>query len=214
MDSISGDLLKRITVYENPNQITLFLLNFKAYKEYLMKIISSFFVFVGLLVNCFAQDLKVVQIFPKEISLSSTFSIETTITKGSISGFVKFVNILPAGFVAEQVDSKGGDFTFDKEEGVRIIWVVPPIEPVYTISYKVKTPAQVVGNPTIIGKISYINGTAAVGILVVGIAISFFATPLFPLISLDATTESFFIRDFVMSVSIFKICGGKLKIFR
>ena len=69
---------------------------------------------------------------------------------------MKFFQPLPEGFTASDIDSKGGSFTF-AENGAKIVWIAPPGELIYTISYKVKVPATANGAKTFGGKLSYIS---------------------------------------------------------
>jgi len=121
-----------------------------------MKKIICLFVLANLSYACFAQNLTASQSIPNEVNQSSTFVIEITINKGELSGFIKLAQTLPPGFTAEDIDSKGGSFTFS-EDGIKIIWMEPTKDALIKISYKVTVPDQVTEN-TITGKISYIDG--------------------------------------------------------
>lgn len=106
--------------------------------------------------GAFAQDLTATQTFPASVAAGSSFTVEITINRGSINGFMKFFQELPAGFTATEIDSKGGSFSF-ADNGAKVVWIAPPNEPTYTVSYKVAVPADASGSKTITAKFSYIN---------------------------------------------------------
>lgn len=106
--------------------------------------------------GAFAQDLTATQTFPSSVAAGSTFTVEININRGSINGFMKFFQELPAGFTATEIDSKGGSFSF-ADNGAKVVWIAPPNEPTYTVSYKVTVPADASGTKNITAKFSYIN---------------------------------------------------------
>jgi cell division septation protein DedD len=106
--------------------------------------------------RAFAQDLTATQVFPSSVAAGSSFTVEININRGSINGFMKFFQELPAGFVATEIDSKGGSFSF-ADNGAKVVWIAPPNEPTYTVSYKVTVPADASGTKNITAKFSYIN---------------------------------------------------------
>jgi cell division septation protein DedD len=106
--------------------------------------------------GAFAQDLTASQTFPSSVAAGSSFTVEININRGSINGFMKFFQELPAGFVATEIDSKGGSFSF-ADNGAKVVWIAPPNEPTYTVSYKVTVPADASGTKNITAKFSYIN---------------------------------------------------------
>jgi hypothetical protein len=106
--------------------------------------------------GAFAQDLTATQVFPASAAPGSTFTVEININRGSINGFMKFFQELPPGFTATEGDSKGGSFSY-ADNGAKVVWIAPPNEPTYTVSYKVTVPADASGSKTITAKFSYIN---------------------------------------------------------
>ena len=62
--------------------------------------------------GAFAQDLTATQSIPSSVAAGSSFTVEVTINRGSINGFMKFFQELPPGFTAAEVDSKNGTFSF------------------------------------------------------------------------------------------------------
>jgi cell division septation protein DedD len=118
------------------------------------QIVFSFLILVTAV--AFAQDLTATQVFPSSVAAGSSFTVEININRGSINGFMKFFQELPAGFVATEIDSKGGSFSF-ADNGAKVVWIAPPNEPTYTVSYKVTVPADASGTKNITAKLSYIN---------------------------------------------------------
>jgi hypothetical protein len=106
--------------------------------------------------GAFAQDLTATQNIPASAAAGSSFTVETNINRGSINGFMKFFQELPAGFTATEIDSKGGSFSF-ADNGAKVVWIAPPNEPTYTVTYKVTVPADASGSKTIAAKLSYIS---------------------------------------------------------
>lgn len=113
----------------------------------------TFFLFAITIVS--AQELSATLKLPATADPNSEFIIEITINRGQVNGFMKFFQPLPEGFTASEIDSKGGSFTF-AENGAKIVWISPPGELTYTVSYKVKVPASANGIQTFGGKLSYI----------------------------------------------------------
>jgi hypothetical protein len=118
------------------------------------QLIFSFLILVT--AGAFAQDLTATQTIPASAAAGSSFTVEISINRGSINGFMKFFQELPAGFTATEIDSKGGSFSF-ADNGAKVVWIAPPNEPTYTVSYKVTVPADASGTKTITAKFSYIN---------------------------------------------------------
>jgi hypothetical protein len=103
-----------------------------------------------------AQDLTATQTVPASVAAGSSYTTEVTINRGSINGFMKFFQELPPGFVASEIDSKGGSFSF-ADNGAKIVWIAPPNEASYTITYKVTVPADASGSKSLPTKFSYIH---------------------------------------------------------
>jgi len=120
----------------------------------MLKLVVSFFLFFILNIS-FAQ-LTATQTLPANVAAGGSFVLKVTINRGEIDGFMKFSQSLPDGFTAEDIDDKGGDFTFAKNE-VKIIWLNPPKENVYTISYEITVSEEAKGTKNLGGKIIYIT---------------------------------------------------------
>ncbi|MDQ3048376.1 MAG: SPOR domain-containing protein [Bacteroidota bacterium] len=102
-----------------------------------------------------AQELTVSQSIPSNVLPGSDFLVEITISKGSMGGFMKFFQEVPAGFSAAEVESKTGSFTFT-EGSAKIIWMTPPAESSFSFSYKISVPKDASGSKSLGGKVSYI----------------------------------------------------------
>lgn len=85
------------------------------------------------------------------------FTVEVTINKPGLTGFMKYFQELPANYSAVDVDSKGGNFNF-ADNGAKIIWISLPGTDQFTISYKVNVPAGATGSLPVGGKFSYMVG--------------------------------------------------------
>ena len=118
------------------------------------QLVFSFLILIK--VGAFAQDLTATQTVPSSVAAGSSYTTEVTINRGSINGFMKFFQELPEGFTAAEIDSKGGSFSF-ADNGAKIVWIAPPNEPTYTISYKVNVPADASGPKSLVTKFSYIH---------------------------------------------------------
>lgn len=115
------------------------------------------FVFLILITaGALAQDLTATQSVPASAAPGSSFTVEININRGSINGFMKFFQELPPGFTATEIDSKGGSFSF-ADNGAKVVWIAPPNEPTYVVSYKINVPADASGPKVFNAKFSYIN---------------------------------------------------------
>lgn len=103
-----------------------------------------------------AQDLTASQIIPNTVAAGSSFIVEIKVNRGSVSGFMKFYQEIPKGFTATEIDSKGGSFS-SLENGVKIVWIAPPKEVSYSVSYKLTVPADASGTKNLTAKYSYIK---------------------------------------------------------
>jgi hypothetical protein len=106
--------------------------------------------------HLFAQEVTATQKIPKSALPGTEFTIETTINRARVNGFMKFFQEIPEGFTASEIESKGGTFTF-VDGGAKIVWITPPVDDVITISYKITVNGGVSGMKQLPGKISYIN---------------------------------------------------------
>ena len=77
-------------------------------------------------------DLAVTQKFPNSLIQGKEVVIEITINKENVNGFAKFQQVLPEGFTAEPIETKGATFSF-KDSKVKFIWMALPVEKEFTI---------------------------------------------------------------------------------
>lgn len=104
----------------------------------------------------YAQEVTAALKLPASASAGTDITVECYISKGQLSGFMKFYQEMPAGFTATNIESKGGSFTF-ADGGVKIVWISPPQDTAFTISYKVSIPPGTTGNKVFGGKVSYVH---------------------------------------------------------
>jgi hypothetical protein len=123
----------------------------------MIKYVILFIHLIGLSIyQLFFGDVTASQKMPDKIKAGEEVTVEVTITKEDVSGFAKVQQTLPVGFIAEVIDAKGATFSF-KENTVKFIWMALPADKEFTISYKLKTTADIVGDFNIGGKFSFIS---------------------------------------------------------
>lgn len=123
----------------------------------MIKYVILFIHLIGLSIyQLFFGDVTASQKIPDKIKAGEEVTVEVSITKDDVNGFAKVQQTLPAGFSAEVIDAKGATFSF-KENTVKFIWMALPADREFTISYKLKTTADVVGDFSIGGKFSFIS---------------------------------------------------------
>jgi cell division septation protein DedD len=104
----------------------------------------------------FGDPVTVVAKVPDNISAGKDFVVEVVVNKAQIAGFAKLQLELPEGFVASEVDSKGGSFTASGTI-VKIIWTSVPSDPEVTVKINITVPASAAGDKQLQGKFSYIE---------------------------------------------------------
>src|ERR1017187_848740 len=92
---------------------------------------------------------------PDNITPGSSFVIEVTIAKPSVTGFAKLQLEIPPSFVATEVESKNGSFSASGTF-VKIIWTSVPTDAELVIKINIAIPASAAGDKQIKGKFSYI----------------------------------------------------------
>ncbi len=100
----------------------------------------------------------VVKIDRSIVKEGNDYIINLVINKGSITGFAKLLETLPAEVTASEINSDGGTFTFlvdDKK--TKIIWTSIPTKEIVNISYKVKPKSPLTSNQTIEGEFNYLE---------------------------------------------------------
>lgn len=123
-----------------------------------MRKFFSLIFFLFILSNSFAQEITATQKFPDTAIPGGDYIVEITINRTGITGFMKFFQGVPSGCVAKEVESKGGKFSFD-DGGAKVIWITPPAEDQFVISYQVVIPKEVSGTKNINGKIAYLSNS-------------------------------------------------------
>ncbi len=103
-----------------------------------------------------SNTVSINQKSPETVKAGEEFRVEITISKGTIAGFAKFQQDLPAGFTASNGDAKGGSFSFS-EQKVKFIWMSLPADAEFKISYVVKVANNVSGDFTFNGIFSYLE---------------------------------------------------------
>ena len=92
---------------------------------------------------------------PSNVKPGNAFDLTVTVSKGQMSSFSKFQMTFPAGFTVEEVDVKGGTFSF-VDQNVKIIWVSLPADAQFDVKLKVSTTQIAKGAHELKGSFSYI----------------------------------------------------------
>ena len=111
-------------------------------------------VFVLSVTVCLSQTLSAVLEMPESVEPGSDFIVKVTVTKSNLNGFMKYYQKLPKNYIASNVDSKGGAFTF-RDSIVKILWLTPPAEDTYSFMYKLKVPLTAAADDEIVAHIDY-----------------------------------------------------------
>jgi hypothetical protein len=124
--------------------------------NFMKKTILLLFCVVATL-SSFAQDaVSITHTLPATIAPGQSIDADFTINKGSVGGFAKFQMDLPFGFVATNIDSKGGNFTYENQR-VKIVWVSVPSDPSFSFKFKITIPANAVNSCTVSSKFFYLE---------------------------------------------------------
>jgi len=84
--------------------------------------------------------------------------VELLLNKGNLNKFAKIEEFIPEGFLAGEVDSKNGIFTFEKNT-IRILWMNLPEEQEFTVRYRLfPDKNKTLEELRISGTFSYIHG--------------------------------------------------------
>jgi hypothetical protein len=111
-----------------------------------------FLVFICFKASC--QELTATLKTDGIIAPGKDFTVEITVNKKGVDGFIRYFQELPAGFMSSEIESRGGNFT--SADGAKIIWMSPPMDDQFIISYKISVPPAASGTITLGGKFSYI----------------------------------------------------------
>lgn len=90
------------------------------------------------------------------ITSSDEFVVEMNIVRGSVSGFAKLEESLPAGFTATAVESNNAVFSF-VDQKAKFLWMALPNDSQFKVSYKVKRESGSPSQLTIEGLFSYLE---------------------------------------------------------
>jgi hypothetical protein len=105
----------------------------------------------------FSQDLSISNSLPSSGTAGQDIEAKYTMTKSPTMGsFAKFQVDLPAGFNAQSIEIKGGNFTFENNR-VKIVWVSLPGDATFDFSFKVTPSLSVSGNITIAPQFFYLE---------------------------------------------------------
>ena len=92
---------------------------------------------------------------PQNIT-DESFFVEVSINKGNLSGFAKYVEILPAGLTATAVEKEEAAFSFVNQK-IKFAWISLPKATSFKIVYKVTGKPSGTGDQKIDGSFSYIE---------------------------------------------------------
>jgi len=103
-------------------------------------------------------DIKIETKLPDNSTFvkDSTYIIEVDITKGPIFGFAKFQQNIPAGYIAQPVNTADASFTF-ADGKIKFIWMAIPETEHVVVSYALTATADAPATGVIDGKLSYIE---------------------------------------------------------
>ncbi|MBI2281042.1 MAG: hypothetical protein HYU68_10195 [Bacteroidetes bacterium] len=123
----------------------------------MIKYVILFIHLIGLSIyQLFFGDVTASQKIPNKIKAGEEVIVEILISKDDVTGFAKFQETIPAGFLVEVVDAKGATFSF-KENIVKFIWMALPADKEFSISYKLKPGENISGEFDFGGKFSFIS---------------------------------------------------------
>ena len=110
-----------------------------------------------IIMTLFGGEITVTVDAPSQVKAGDEFTVEVTLNKGSIEGFARLQQELPAGFTATPIENGGADFSFDMQK-VKFFWLILPKDESIKLKYSVKVDKSVNGTFTIDGLFSYIDG--------------------------------------------------------
>jgi hypothetical protein len=89
-------------------------------------------------------------------SASNEFNVEITVKKGTISGFAKLEETIPAGYTATGIETNGSVFSF-VDGKAKFLWMSIPNSDEFKVSYKLTGAADFKGECAIEGVFSYVE---------------------------------------------------------
>ena len=121
----------------------------------------------------FAQEVSITNNLPASASAGQPIEAKYNLTKSPTMGsFAKFQVDLPAGFTAESVEIKGGNFTFENNR-VKIVWVSLPADASFDFTFRMTPPSTTSGNVTFAPQFFYLENNVKKEYIVPPASISF-----------------------------------------
>jgi hypothetical protein len=121
----------------------------------------------------FSQEVSITNSLPTSASAGQPIEAKYNLTKSPTMGsFAKFQVDLPAGFTAETVEIKGGNFTFENNR-VKIVWVSLPGDAAFDFTFKITSPATASGSITFAPQFFYLENNVKKEYVVPPASISF-----------------------------------------
>ena len=107
----------------------------------------------------YVGEVSVVHEIPSEISEEKSVEVSIIINKGSAVGPARLsLNLESApGILIEEISNAGASFSFDKSKAL-FVWYSIPAEETITLKYRLTGEAGSIGNKTIDGTFSYLEG--------------------------------------------------------
>ncbi len=118
----------------------------------LINLIGVFFLSLSI-----KQEVSIIMDTPMEVRAGEEFSVNVTISKGTLESFSRFQQDLPFGLTAVRVSTANADFTFENQR-IRLIWLKLPQDKTVTAVYKIKVDERLKGKFTANAEFSYIDG--------------------------------------------------------
>jgi hypothetical protein len=103
----------------------------------------------------FSDDIGVTLEVPNEVVAGTEFEVRVMIKKGELASFSRLLQTLPAGLMAESIETSNADFSFESKRA-RFIWMRMPDDNQIEVAYRVKVDQRLKGSFNIGGKFSYI----------------------------------------------------------
>lgn len=90
-----------------------------------------------------------------EFRNNNEYVVSILVNKESLKNFAKIEEIIPTGYTAINIDSKGGVFNF-RDGKAKYLWMNLPVDPYFVVSYKL-IPINGQTNPAIAGTFSFME---------------------------------------------------------
>lgn len=105
----------------------------------------------------FSQEVSISNSLPSSATAGQPIEAKYNLTKSPTMGsFAKFQLDLPAGYTAESVEIKGGNFTFENNR-VKIVWVSLPADASFDFIFKMTPPSSASGSVTFAPQFFYLE---------------------------------------------------------